>query len=139
MLIQRHVHPALACEHRPAPVAYDNGIRIKDRAASYDPLAETLSVFAWWDVPEKDMLREYNVSLQVITPDWRNVRQIDRHLHDGLQPWSVLDLSTSGLPSLDYRLVLILYSRETESKVRGLEINSGNTDKFLTVLDFTID
>ena len=137
--IQRHVPPSLGCEHRPAPVAYDNGISILDRAARYDPLAETLSVFAWWDVPEKDMLREYNVSLQVITPDGRNVRQIDRHLNDGLQPWHVIDLSTSGLPSLDYRLVLILYGRYSGTRVSGAEPDSGHSEAVLTLLEFTID
>ena len=137
--VQRHVHPALGCEHRLAPVEYNNGIRIIDRAASHDPLAETLQVLVWWDVPEKDMLDEYNISLQVITPEWQNARQIDRHLNDSLLPWHVIELSTSGLPRLNYRLVLILYSRENGAKVSGAEIDSGNSDKFLTILEFTID
>ena len=137
--VQRYVHPALGCEHRLAPVAYDNGISIIDRAASYDPIAETLEVWVWWDLPEKDLLDEYNISLQVITPEWRNARQVDRHLNDGLLPWNVIELSTSGLPSLNYRLVLILYSRENGAKVSGSELDSGISDKFLTVLEFTID
>ena len=139
LLVQRHVHPTMGCGHWPAPVEFDNGIKLIDRAARYDHLAEVIQVLTWWEVPDRDILNDYNVSLQVISPDWRNVRQVDRHLSARFLSWNVIELSTSGLPALDYRLVLILYDRENGKKVRGTDIDSGNSDKFLTVLQFTIN
>ena len=111
--IQRFAHPVLGCDHDPAPVEYINGIRILDHASSYEPGLDRIRVLTWWHIPEERMLNEFNISLQLITPQWQNLRQIDRHLNDQISPWSVIELSTDNLAPGEYWLALILYSRDS--------------------------
>ena len=118
--IQRYAHPVVGCDHEPAPIDYDNGIRLLDQAARFDPERQIIQTLLWWDLPRADLLDQFNFSLQIITPDWRNVRQADHHLQGRQLPWRVIELSTAGLPPGKYRLMLILYERESEKKVTGL-------------------
>ncbi len=137
--VQRYVNPVLDCEREEyAPITYDNGIRVVDRFARYVPESEVLQILTSWEVPNEQMLEEYNVSMQIITPDWRNVRQTDRHLYDNLLPWNVIELSTKGLPSGDYRLMIILYHRDSGEKVEGVDLATGEAGKILPILTFTI-
>ena len=114
--IQRYVHPVLGCGHEPAPIEYDNGIEVLDHAARYEPESDRVEVLTWWQVPEDSMLHEYNISLQILTAELQNVRQLDRHLYDDLLPWNTIELSTVGLPKGTYNVVLILYNRMTGEK-----------------------
>ena len=83
LLVRRYVHPILDCERDDyAPIHYDNGIRVVDRFARYVPESEALQILTGWEVADEDLLDEYNVSLQIITSDWQNVRQEDRHLYE---------------------------------------------------------
>lgn len=104
-----------------------------------DPQAQAIRLLAWWDVPNNEMLDKYNDSLQIMTADWRNILQIDRHLYDGLVPWSVLQLPTAELPADDYRLALILYARESGSKVHRLDELSGEAAGIIPIAAFSID
>ena len=135
--IQRYVHPVMDCDHQPVPIEYDNGIRAVDRFARYVPGSEAVQILTGWEVADEGLLDEYNVSLQIITADWQNVRQEDRHLYE-LPPWDVIELSTEGLPPGDYRLMMILYRRDTGEKVSGLDLTSGETGNLLPLLAFTI-
>ena len=135
--IQRYVHPVLGCGHDPAPVEYINGISILDHASSYEPGLDRVRVLTWWHIPEERMLHEYNISLQLVTPQWQNVRQLDRHLYDDLVPWNVTELSTQGLPEGDYTLVLILYDRESGDKVIGRAEHGSSQANVLPLLSFT--
>ena len=137
--IRKYAHPVMGCNHQPAPIDYDNDIRLIDRAARYDADAEVVQALTWWDVPDGEMLNQYNVSLQIITSDWQNIRQIDRHLYDGLVPWSVIELSTADLLLDDYQLMLILYNRENGSKVPGVDELSGESAGILPIASFSID
>ncbi len=139
LLVRRYVHPILDCERDDyAPIHYDNGIRVVDRFARYVPESEALQILTGWEVADEDLLDEYNVSLQIITSDWQNVRQEDRHLYE-LPPWDVIELSTEGLPPGDYRLMMILYHRDTGEKVSGLDLTSGEAENILPLLAFTIE
>ena len=135
---QRYVNQVMGCDHQPAPIVYDNRIKVIDRFARYVPESKALQILTWWEVADEDLLNEYNVSMQIITPDWRNVRQEDRHLYE-LPPWDVIDLSTEGLPPGDYRLMMILYHRDIGEKVSGLDLASGETGNILPLLSFTIE
>ena len=137
LLIQRYVQHVLDCDHKPAPIEYDNGIEILDYAARYESESDRIEVLIWWNVPDEKMLEEYNISLQILTPDRQNVRQLDRHFYDDLVPWNVTELSTDGLPEGDYSLVLILYDRESGDKVIGLAERSETQANFLPLLSFT--
>ena len=117
--IQRYVHPVLGCGHNPAPVEYINGIRILDHASSFEPGLDRIRLLTWWHIPEERMLHEYNISLQLVTPQWQNLRQIDRHLSDRISPWSVIELSTDNLAPGEYWLALILYSRDSGQIIAG--------------------
>ena len=138
LLIQRYVHPVMDCDHEPAPIAYGNGIKIIDRAARYVPESNLVQILTWWEVEDEGLLDEYNVSMQIITSDWQNVRQEDRHLYE-LPPWDVIELSTADLPPGDYRVMLILYHRSTGEKVSGADPTTGETAKIWPILEFTIE
>ena len=135
LVIRRYVFRILGCDHVPAPVNYDNGIKLVDRGARYDETSKTVQALTWWEIPDESLLDEYNVSLQVVTPDWqKHGIQVDRHLSDSLLPWNVLELPTTDLPVGEYRLMLILYHRDSGEKVVGKDFQSGATEKFIEVL-----
>ncbi len=138
LLIQRYVQPVIGCRHEPAPIAYGHGIKIIDRAGRYDSALETVQALTWWEVADEGLLDEYNVSMQIITSDWQNMRQEDRHLYE-LPPWDVIELSTADLPPGDYRLMMILYHRDSGEKVSGADLTTGETVKILPILSFTIE
>ena len=138
LLVQRYVQPVMDCDHEPAPIAYDNGIKVIDRAARYVPESEAVQILSWWEVADESLLDKYNVSVQIITPDWRNVRQEDSHLYE-LLPWDVIELSTEGLPPGDYRLMMILYHRDTGEKVSGVDPTTDEAANIFSILPFTIE
>ncbi len=92
-----------------------------DHAARYEPESDRVEVLTWWQVPEDSMLHEYNISVQFLTAELQNVRQLDRHLYDDLLPWNTVELSTVGLPKGTYNVVLILYNRMTGEKANRKE------------------
>jgi len=140
LFVQRYVNPMLDCNREYAPIAYDNGIRVVDRFARYVPESEVLQILTGWEVPDESLLDEYNVSLQIITPEWQNVRQIDRHLYEReVLKWYEAELSTEGLPAGDYRAVVIVYDRETNKKVNGIDLTTGESANIFPVLTFTIE
>ena len=135
LVIQRYVFRILGCDHVPAPVNYDNGIKLVDRGALLDDSSEIVQVLTWWELPEESMLDRYNISLQFVTPNGQKQGiQVDRHLSDNLLPWNVLELPTTDLPAGEYRLMLILYHRDSGEKVLGKDFQSGATEKFIEVL-----
>ena len=138
LLAQRYVHSVMGCDHEPAPIEYNNSIKVIDRAARYVPESDLVQILTWWEVEDESLLDEYNVSMQIITPDWQNMRQEDRHLYE-LPPWDVVELSTKGLPPGDYRLVIILYHRDTGEKVSGADPTTGEAAKIWPILEFTIE
>ena len=135
---RRYVNQVMDCDHQLMPIEYDSGFKVIDRFARYVPESEVLQILTWWEVVDEDLLDEYNVSMQIVPPDWRNVRQEDRHLYE-LPPWNVIELSTEGLPPGDYRLMMILYHRDTGEKVSGLDLTSGEAGNILPLLAFTIE
>ena len=139
LFVQRYINPVLNCEREEyAPIEYDNGINVIDRFARYVRESEVLQILTGWEVPDESLLDEYNVSLQIIASDWQNMRQEDLHLYE-LLPWNVIELSTEGLPPGDYRLMMILYHRNSGEKAGGLDLLSGETAKILSILSFTIE
>ena len=133
LFIRRYAHPIMGCNHVAAPIEYENGIRVADRAVRLDADAELIKVLTWWDVPDEARLEEHNISLQIIASDGQNVRQIDRHLYDNIVPWSVVELSTADLPADHYALVLILYRRDTRSKVAGKDQSTDEMGSILPI------
>ena len=137
--IRKYAHPVMGCDHESASIQYDNGVRLIDRATKLEPQAQRIQVLTWWEVPHEEMLDQYNISLQIITSDGQNVRQIDRHLYNNIVPWSVIELSTAELSAGDYRLMLILYHRDTGGKVDGVDEINGESAGILPILSFSID
>ena len=135
--IQRYVNPMLDCE-RDAPIEYENEVRVIDRAARYVSESNLVKILTGWEVTDESLLDEYNVSVQIITPDWQNVRQEDRHLYE-MPPWDVIELSTEGLPPGDYRLMMILYHRDTGEKVSGVDPTTDEAANIFSILPFTIE
>ena len=139
LFVQRYVDPMLDCDRDYARIAYDNGITVVDRAAHYDPASERLRVLMGWEVSEQDLLNHYSVSFQVLTPDWQNVRQHDQNLHDNLLKWSVIELSTAGLPPGEYRLMIVLYHSQNGERVGGVDLSSSESGMILPILSFTVE
>ncbi len=136
--IQRYTHPVLGCDNEATTIDYENGITVLDYAARFDAENERLQVLTWWELPDEDMLDQFNISLQIITTDWQNQRQVDRHLYDNITPWSVIELSTQDLPAGEYRLMLILYERDSLDKVNGQSLPNGDYTNMHTLLTFSI-
>ena len=140
LFVQRYVNSILDCHREYAPIAYDNGIKVVDRFARYVPEADLVRILTGWEVADERLLYEYNVSLQIITPDWQNTgRQIDRHLHEeDVLKWYAAELSTDGLPPGDYRVMVIVYDRETNKKVSGTDLTNGQSTDIFPILTFAI-
>lgn len=139
LFVQRYVDRMLDCDHVYAPITYDIGISVVDRAARYDPVSERLSVLTGWEVPDQDLLYHYSVSFQVLTPDWRNVRQHDRNLFDNLLKWSAIELSTAGLPPGEYRLAIVLYHSQNGERLGGIDQSTGESGSILPIHFFTVE
>ena len=141
LFIQRYVTPMLDCHREYAPIVYDNGIKVVDRFARYVPDADLVRILTGWEVADEQLLYEYNVSLQIITPDWQNTgRQIDRHLYEPeVLKWYKAELPTEGLPPGDYRVIVVVYDRETNKKVGGTDLVTGEAANIFSIQTFTIE
>lgn len=136
---RRYVYRPLGCDRGYAPIRYDNGIRIVDKFAFYDSDRAAVQVLTGWEVADEAQLEQYNVSLQILTPDWQNVGgAADRHLHDHILKWYRAELATEALPPGDYRVVVILYDRYSKAKVSGVDETSGEVGAILPVLHFSV-
>lgn len=139
LFVQRHVDKRLSCQRAYQPVHYDNGIHIVDKFGEYDKAAQTVRLITGWEVASRAQPRQYNVSLQILTADHRNVAQTDRHLHDNILKWYAAELPTDHLPPGDYRAVVIVYDRNSKSKVTGVDLTSGEMGAILPILHFTVE
>ena len=141
LFVQRYAHALIGCEREEyEPIEYDNGVTLVDRFAKYNEAADTVQILTGWEVEDERLLDEYNVSLQIITPDWQNMRQEDRHLYEeDILKWYEAELSTDGLPPGDYRVMVIVYDRATNKKVHGIDLNSGQSTDIFPILTFTIE
>ena len=138
LFVQRWVDDALTCARQHQPIAYDNGIGIVDRYAEYAPDSDSVRIVTGWDVPDAAMLQQYNVSLQIVTPDWRNLAQSDRHLYANVLKWYEAELSTAALPPGDYRVMVILYERQTLQKAAGVDLVSRQSSDIFPILAFKV-
>lgn len=139
LYVQRYVDARLACDREYRPIAYENGVTMVDRFAEYRPEEQKVYLLTGWQVASQDTLHEYNLSLQFLAPDWQRLgQQIDRHLYDDILKWFSAEMSTEDLPPGDYRLVAILYQRESREKVRGADLLSGWQDVIFPIMSFTV-
>ena len=135
--IQKFRYPAMPCDHLPAgSVAYDNGIKLIDRAVSYDAQMDRVQALLWWEIPDESMLDDFNISLQLFAADGAKAGQVDRHLDAKLTPWGVVESPTNELRAGEYELQLIVYDRHTGAKLNGVDRAAGESGKLLTLLDF---
>ncbi len=141
LLVQRYVDKALACDHEYQPIHFDNGVRIVDKFAELRDDDGVIRVVTGWEVDDETLLDDYNVSIQIITPDWRNVAQApDRHLYHNILKWYVVELPTADLAPGAYRVAVIVYDRRNPSaKVAGTDLTSGEAGTILPVFSFTVD
>ena len=65
--------------------------------------------------------------------------QIDRHLYDDILKWFSTELSTENLPPGEYRVMVILYDRDSGKKVRGVDLESGREDNIFPIVSFTVE
>ncbi|MCY4465997.1 MAG: glycosyltransferase family 39 protein [Chloroflexi bacterium] len=139
LFAQRYIDKSLDCDHARRAIDFENGIRIVDRFVRHDAAKDRLRIVTGWDVPSDDLLAQYNVSLQVITADGRNVAQSDRHLDEELLKWYDSTLSTADLAAGDYRVFVIVYDRQTLQKVSGVDMATGQIASMLPIYEFSIE
>lgn len=139
LIVRRFVHSTLACDRQYQPIHYDNGIKIVDKFGGYDVERESVRVVTGWEVAAEAQLDEYNVSIQIISPDWQKVGQApDRHLHDDVLKWYAAEVSTAGLSAGAYQVVVILYDRHSKAKVAGVDQSTGETGNIFPILQFSV-
>lgn len=137
---RRYSYHALGCARQFHSIAFENGIRIIDRFAELDLARQSIRVLTGWEVPEERQLYEYNVSIQIISTDWRSVVQSpDRHLYDDVLPWYEVDLSVADLPAGNYKVMVILYDPDTVKKASGVDLATGLSSDIHPVISFAID
>ena len=143
LFVQRYVDRAIECDREYEPIHYENGIKIVDKFGEYDSEREIVRVVTGWEVADEALLYKYNVSIQIITPDWRQVSQYgdrDSHLHNNVLKWYDVEMTTAGLPPGDYRVVVIVYDRnESSDKVAGVDLTTGEAGAILPIFTFTIE
>ena len=141
LYVQRYIDKALACDREYQPIRYDNGIRIVDKFAEIRGNGGAIRVVTGWEVADGTLLDEYNVSIQIITSDWRNVGQApDRHLYDDVLKWYVVELPIAGFAPGEYRVVVIVYNRhDSGAKVNGMDLATGEVGTILPVFNFTVE
>ena len=134
----KYTQPLMACDHAPAPVEYDNGMRLIDRATVYDADKARVQSLLWWDLPADVTLDAYNISLQLFDAAGEKALQVDRHLDANLVPWGVVDMPLDDLPAGAYELMLILYARDGGTKVAGADLQTGESAKFISLAQLEI-
>ena len=140
VFVQRYVYQPLSCDREYQPIHYENGIKILDKFADYDSERQSVRVVTGWEVADESQIDEYNVSFQILNSDWRNVRQLDEHLHNDVLKWYVAEIPTAGLPPGDYRVVVILYDpNRSGEKVSGVDLTTGEAGAILPIRGFTIE
>ncbi len=136
---RRYVDKALTCDRPYQPIHYENGIKIVDKFGGYDAVRQSVRVLTGWEVAAESQLDDYNVSIQIITPDWQKVGQApDRHLHDDVLKWYVVEIPTDALSPGAYQVVIILYDRHSKAKVSGVDQSTGETGNILPILEFSV-
>lgn len=139
--VERYVYRTLDCDRRYQPIHYDNGITVVDKFADYLPEGDVLRIVTGWKVAHQDLLYQYNISLQIHSPDGQKVAQInpDRHLYHEVLKWFVVQLPTAELPPGDYQAVVLVYERDPpHAKVFGRDSESGAYGNILPIQSFSI-
>ena len=140
VFVQRYVYATLSCDREYQPIHYENGIKILDRFGDYDSERQSVRVVTGWEVADEAQLEEYNISIQILTHEGRNVRQAgDRHLYDNILKWYVAEISTDGLAPGNYRAVVILYDRYSKAKISGADLISGESATILPIMNFKLE
>ena len=138
---ERYVYRALTCEREYRPIEFDKGISIVDRFIEVHPERQMVRAVTGWEVDDVALLYQYNVSIQIVDTNGEKVAQIDpdRHLYDNILKWYVAELSTSGLLPGDYRVVVIVYDRESGAKISGADLANGKVAKILPIGEFEVE
>ena len=66
------------------------------------------------------------------------MRQFDRHLNDRIVAWRVIEMSTTDLPAGEYRLMLVLYRRDTGETIGGVENADSISSDIIPLFTFEV-
>ncbi len=104
--------------------------------AEVDTGTATLFLADSWSTNVDIPLQDYMMSYQLISPDWNNVAQLDLPLvHEGVPRRFSIDVS--DVEPGDYRLVAILYDKETGERIDWFE-NDGPSPDLLTLAEVVL-
>ena len=140
LLVQRYSHPLAGCDRVYQPIRFDNGIAIVDRFGEFDEENNAVRVVTGWEVSDEAQLDQYNISLQILDSNWEKFWQDDWHLYNRILKWHEVEMApTRELEPGHYRVVVILYDRETNKKVQGHDLTSGETGDILPLMTFSVE
>ena len=88
-----------------------------------------------WKARDDALLDDYQMSYQLISPDWRNVAQLDLPLVHNDTPRR-FSIDVSHVSTGSYRLMAVLYNTETGERVNWKNYSSDQPDMlFLTDIE----
>ncbi len=88
-----------------------------------------------WKARDDALLEDYQMSYQLISPDWRNVAQLDLPLVHNDTPRR-FSIDVSHVSTGSYRLMAVLYNTETGERVNWKNYSSDQPDMlFLTDIE----
>lgn len=139
VILEHYVWRGLACQLAESPVLIDFpdiSIRNLDIRLSEDESA--LSIVGQWQVAQNFPELTYNVSYQIITPDWQNVAQKDEFVLTDRERWIQVTMPVDELEAGDYRLMIVIYRVADGEKLTGTNQATGETGTLLAVTSFKI-
>lgn len=89
-----------------------------------------------WTAAQPNSLHDYQMSYQLISPEWENVAQLDLPLvHEGKPRIFFIDVE--NVPAGSYRLMATLYDVDSGQRVSWLETDANPPD-YLPIADVTV-
>ena len=137
--LEHYVWQGLDCNRieSETTVEFDD-IRITDLDAILSEDYSTLTIVGNWQVAEGFPESTYNISYQIITPDWQNVAQYDAFVLTDAERWTQVTLPVDMLEVGDYRVMIVIYHWQNGDKLTGHVVNTAEEGTLLTVDTFSI-
>ncbi len=137
-VLERYRWQTLGCEPRPEAVSNKNElIDYKFYAAQVDSSAARVFFVDEWSARTEDSFDEFNMSYQLISPDWDNLAQLDLPLvHEGqIRQFSI---DVSGVPQGSYQLMAVLYDKLSGRQVTWTD-NVANPPELLLLAEILLE
>ena len=136
-IVTQYLWGTLNCQPPQLAASYQTDvIDYQFYGAALDTAESKLYFNDQWTAKGDDRLENYKMSYQLITSDWNNVAQLDLPLvHEGKLRLFSIDIS--NVPAGTYRLMAILYDRDSGERQDWLN-STGGLSNMLTLTEIVI-